>query len=104
MRSQPVSGNKMQTTRKRIKKSNASYTLEVIFLDNIKHIKYLGITIINDLKWNTLVSNTVCHQDVKEPAYKGLVRLFLEYGRSVKDPRSILQDEFEKVRKRQIHL
>ena len=39
--------------------------------------------------------------DVKESAYKGLVRPILEYGSSVWDPQSILlQDELEKVQKR----
>ena len=38
------------------KKINASYNLEGTVLDNIENIKYLGITITNDLKWNTHVS------------------------------------------------
>ena len=42
-----------------------------------------------------------CPQDVKESAYRGLVRPILEYGSSVRDPQSIfLQDELEKVQKR----
>ena len=42
-----------------------------------------------------------CPRDVKESAYKGLVRTVLGYGSSVWDPQSILlQDELEKVRKR----
>ena len=42
-----------------------------------------------------------CPLDVKESAYKGLVRPILEYGSSVWDPQSILlQDELEKVQKR----
>ena len=42
---------------------------------------------------------SACPQDVKESAYKGLVRL--EYGSSVWDPSSILlQEELEKVQKR----
>ena len=44
-------------------------------------------------------------QDVKESTYKGLVRPVLEYGSSVWDPPSILlQDELEKVQKRQLDL
>ena len=117
MRFQPVKCNIMQITRKRIKKINASYTLEGTVLNNVETIKYLGITIANDLKWNTHVSNictkanrtlgflrrnlAACPQDVKESAYKGLVRPVLEYGSSVWDPQSILlQDELEKVQKR----
>ena len=45
IRSQLVKCNIMQITRKRIKKINASYTLEGTVLDNIEKIKYLGITI-----------------------------------------------------------
>ena len=117
MRFQPVKCNIMQITRKRIKKINASYCLEGTILDNVENIKYLGVTITNDLKWNTHVSNictkanrtlgflrrnlSACPQDVKESAYKGLVRPVLEYGSSVWDPSSILlQEELEKVQKR----
>ena len=61
MRFQPVKCNIMQITRKRIKKINASYSLEGTVHDNVEKIKYLGVTIkyTNDLKWNTHVSN-VC--------------------------------------------
>ena len=44
---------------------------------------------------------SACPQDVKESAYKGLVRPVLEYGSSVWDPSGILlQEELEKVQKR----
>ena len=86
-------------------------------LENVEKIKYLGVTITYDLKWNTHVSNictkanrtlgflrrnlAACPLDVNESAYKGLVRPILEYGSSVWDPQSILlQDELEKVQKR----
>ena len=40
-----------------------------------------------------------CPRDVKDSAYKGLVRPILEYRSSVGDPQSILfQDELEKLR------
>ena len=68
-----------------------TYTLEGTVLDNVENIKYPGITITNDLKSNTHVSNictkanrtldvlrhnlSECPQDVKES-----VRPVLEYG------------------------
>ena len=117
MRFQPVKCNIMQITRKRIKKINDSYNIEGTVLDNLENIKYFGLTITNDLKWNTRVSSictkanrtlgflrrnlSACPQDVKESAYKGLVRPVLEYGSSVWDPSCILlQEELENVQKR----
>ena len=81
------------------------------------NIKYLGVTITNDLKWNTHISNICtkanrtlgflrrtlfsCPQNVKEAAYKGMVRPILEYGSSVWDPHpDKLQVELEKVQDR----
>ena len=77
-------------------------------------IAYLGVTITNDLKWNTHINNICtkanrtlgflrrnlfsCPQDVKEAAYKGLVRPVLKYGSSVWDPHTkCLQEELQKV-------
>ena len=57
MRFQPVNCNIMQITRKRIKKIKASYSIEGTVLENVEKIEYLGVTITNDLKWNTHVSN-----------------------------------------------
>ena len=53
MRFQPVKCNIMQITRKRIKKINASYSLEGTVLNDVEEIKYLVVTITNDMKWNT---------------------------------------------------
>ena len=50
MRFQPVKCNIMQITRKQIKKINASYSLEGTVLENVEKIKYLVVTISNDLK------------------------------------------------------
>ena len=52
---QAVKCNIMQTPRKRIKKINASFTLEGTVLDTVEKIKYLGITMTSDSKWNTHV-------------------------------------------------
>ena len=117
MRFQPVKCNMMQLTRKRIKKIHASYTLEGTNLENVESIKYLGVTITSDLRWNTHVSNVCtkanrtlgflrrnlysCPQEVKEAVYKGLVRPVLDYGSSVWDPPGVvLQEELESVQKR----
>ena len=114
MRFQPVKCNMIQITRKRIKKIHASYTLEGTVLENVESIKYLGVTITNDLRWNTHVSNICtkanrtlgflrrnlysCPQEVKEVAYKGLVCPVLEY--SGKPSGVGLQNELEKVQNR----
>ena len=65
MRLQPVTCNLMQITRKQTKKINASSTLEGTVLDNVEKIKYIGITITNDLKWNTHVSN-ICTNELPD--------------------------------------
>ena len=85
-------------------------------LENVESIKYLLVTITNDLRWNTHVSNVCtqanrilgflrrnlysCPQEVKEAAYKGLVRQVLDYGSSVWNPPGVvLQEELESVQK-----
>ena len=77
-----------------------SYTLMGTVLDNVEGIKYLNAKNTNDLKWNTHISNAcirgkrtlgflkrtlffVCSQDVREGAYRSLLRPVLEYGSSV---------------------
>ena len=117
MRFQPVKCNMMQLTNKHLNRIQASYTLEGTVLENVDNIKYLGVTIKNDLKWNTHISNICtkanrtlgflrqtlfsCPQNVKEAAYKGMVRPILEYGSSVWDRHpDKLQEELEKVQNR----
>ena len=84
MRFQPVKCNMMQLTNKRTSKIQASYKLEGTVLENVESIKYLGVTITKDLKWNTHISNVCtkanrtlgflrrnlfsCPQDVREAA------------------------------------
>ena len=117
MRFQRVKCNMMQIKRKRIKNIHASYTLEGTVLENVESIKYLRVTITNDLRWNTHASNIctkanrslgflrqnlyACPQEVKEAAYKGLMRPVLEYSGSVWDPSGVgFQNELEKVQNR----
>ena len=80
-------------------KIQALYTLENTVLENVESIKYLGVTVISDLKWNSHIRDVCskanktlgslrrnlfsCPQDLKEAAYKSLVRPILEYGSSV---------------------
>ena len=88
--------------------------LEGTNLENVESIKYLGVTITSDLRWNTHVSNVCtkanrtlgflrrnlysCPLEVKEAAYKGLVRPVLDYGSSVWDPPGVVfQEELKSV-------
>ena len=98
----------MQLTRKRIKKIHASYTLEGTDLENVDSIKYHGVTITSDLRWNTRVSN-VCIKANRRLDSLGETYIFaprrvrpvLDYGSSVWDPPGVvLQEELENVQKR----
>ena len=116
MRFQPVKCNMMQLTKKH-NKIQASNTLEGTVLENVESIEYLGVTITSGLKWNSHIRNVCskanrtlgflrrnlfsCPQDVKEAAYKSMVRPILEYGSTAWDPHcNGLNDEFKNVQKR----
>ena len=98
-------------TDKNHNKIQASYRLDGTVLENVESIKYLGVTITSDLKWNSHIRNRTlgflrrnlfsCPQDVKEAAYISMVRPILEYGGTVWDPHcNGLIDELENVQKR----
>ena len=97
----------------RTNKILASHTLEGTVLKNVDSIKYLGVMITHDWRWNAHFSNMCtkanrtlcflrqnlyqCPQGVKEAAYRGLVRPDLEYGSCVWNPQGVvLQQEIEK--------
>ena len=52
----PVKCNMMQLTKKH-NKIDAIYTLEGTILENVERIKYLGVTIASNLKWNSHIRN-----------------------------------------------
>ena len=71
-------------------KIQASYTLECTVIENVESIRYLGVTITSDT--SSKANRTLgflrrnlfsCSQDMKEAAYKSMVRPILEYGRTV---------------------
>ena len=86
------------------KKSTATfpYTLHGQVLTEVKSAKYLGVTISNDMSWNNHIESTaakankklgflkrnikVKDKDLKEKAYKAIVRPTLEYCSTVWDP------------------
>ena len=116
MRFQPVKCNMMSVTRKR-SKARYQYKLEGSVLSWVKSVKYLGVTISEDLRWNVHIGNTCskayrtlgllrrnlsgCPPSVRETAYKGFIRPVLEYASVVWDPHcKKLTNDLEKVQNR----
>ena len=106
MRFQPSKCNMMQLSRKRKHHVNTTYYYLLLFLEGtalvtLSHIKYLGVYISSNLDWTKHISETCkkasrtlgllnrnlafCQPDIKEKAYKGLVRPVLEYASTVWD-------------------
>ena len=93
---QPFNCNMMQLTNKRTSK------IQGTVLENVESITYLDVTVTKDLKRNAHISNVCtqanrtlvyffirnlfsCPEDVREAAYKSLVRPISDYGSSVWD-------------------
>ena len=91
----------IQFTRNRCK-ITSKYYLNGTLLQNVKDIKYLGLTLTNDLKWNTHIQNIsakargmlgflqrnlkISTSKTKEIAYFALVRPCVEYCSTAWDP------------------
>ena len=71
----------MQLTKKQYK-IQASYTLEGTVLENVESIKYLGVTITSDLKWNSQIRN-VCTKAKRTLEFLG--RNLFSCSRDVKE-------------------
>ena len=54
----------MHLTRKRVKRVIATYTLVGAILENVGRIKYLGVAITNNLRWNSHVGN-ICTKETE---------------------------------------
>jgi hypothetical protein len=107
----------MKQTRKKKHHIDFDYQLEGSKLKFFDNIKYLGVNIANDLRWNKHVHEVTnkankllgmlrrnlyfCTKDVRETAYLSLVRPILEYAGTVWDPNCLhLENDIEKVQKR----
>jgi hypothetical protein len=100
-----VKGKKKETT--------FQYSLHGEVLQSTPALKYLGVTITDDLRWKTHIAeiskkanNMLCflrrnikttNKRIKEHAYKALVRPLLEYSSSVWDPH--YQDDIDALQK-----
>ena len=113
---QPVKCNMMTLSRKK-NTISFNYLLKGTRLEFLSSIKYLGVTITNDLHWGKHIDEicnkayrtlgllkrnlSACPMEVKLQAYKGLIRPVLEYASTAWDPhQQYLQDQLENVQKR----
>ena len=94
-------------------KSNNFYQLSKHFLQQVPDNPYLGVTISEDLKWSTHITNITkkanttlgflrrnlkhCPESCRKTAYLALVRSTLEYSSIIWDPH--LQKDLNKIEK-----
>ena len=117
MRFEPNKCKIMRVTRKTTHKITYQYTMEHTSLESVQAMKYLGVTISDDLRWNRHVADitgrankllgllrrnlSTCDGRVKEAPYLGLVRPLLEYASQPWDPYTDnLSNEIEKIQRR----
>ena len=106
----------ISTSRSKEQKHH-DYTLHDHVLQKVSTVKYLGLTIQSDSKWNTHINNTcakanrtlgflrrnlrIGSESIKATAIKALVRPLLEYASSVWDPHQKQQiDQIEAIQRR----
>ena len=117
MRFEPSKCKIMRITGKTTHKITHQYTMGHTSLESVHHTKYLGVTILDDLRWNRHIADitgrankllgllrrnlSTCDRRVKEAAYLGLVRPLLEYASQAWDPYTDnLSNEIEKIQRR----
>ena len=119
MRFEPSKCKIMRITQKTTHKITYQYTMDHMSLESVQHMKYLGVTISEDLRWNCHVADITgrasklhvlgllrrnlptCDRRVKEAAYLGLVRPLLEYASQAWDPYTDnLSNKIDKIQRR----
>ena len=53
MHFEPSKSNIMRITRKTTHEITYQYTMEHTSLESVQHTKYLGVRILDDLRWNS---------------------------------------------------
>ena len=112
----------MRITWKTTHEITNQYIMGHTSLESVHHLKYLGVTISDDLRWNCHIADITgrankllgllrqnlltCDRRVKEAAYLGLVRPLLEYASQAWDPYTCtdnLSTEIEKIQRHAAH-